>query len=1035
MKAVSRVCRAAVLIQLATACTYVWAQPKVLTHVLHPTQYVEEIVLEPIDLDPIVKEDLMPNPNGGPFRFAVCQPVDVTAGSHGLWEQIDDETFVWRLRIHSAGALSLSMGFTRYHMPSSAYMYLYSPDYVQVWGPFTEIDNKDHGQLWTPQIQGSTIIIEVSIALDDVPDIDLHLTSVNHGYRGYEPQLPFLALGEAQSCHLNVACPEGNSWRDQIRSVARYEFASGDYLYMCTGCLVNNTAQDEKPYFLTAFHCLDLNRDRSLSSSEKNASATMVAYWNFESPTCTGTSSANDHSQTGATFRAGDWSSDYALLELDSKPPEHFNVYYAGWNRSSADPSTSVAIHHPRADLKKISFDENPLSKSDLYDYDALGNRIDYGTFFVVNGWDKGTTEQGSSGGPLFDPDKRIVGCLSFGETDCSLLGPVQIGPFYRFWSGGGTRGTRLSDWLDPDNTGVMFLDGKNIPRRECEHITIGTGTSTWDYPMHTYYHDSRTQVIYLASEIGRSGAITALALDVTRIPEQTMNNWKIRMKHTTMSENTCWLDAGLTVVYENNEAIHSTGWHTFKFQTPFEYNGTDNLLVDFSHNNSHFTSNGECRSSRPGGLRSAYARSDSEYGDPLSWDDPFVLAMQPTVSCGNKIPNVKLTICEGEAKLTASDGAAEERFGDSVSISGDYAIVGAPRDDDNGDRSGSAYIFKYNGGSWIQQTKLTASDGEAYDWFGWSVSMSGDYAIVGAPYDDDNGGASGSAYIFKRSGSSWTQQAKLTASDGATGDVFGLSVSISRDYAVVGAHLDGDNSTDSGSAYIFKRVGTIWSEQAKLTASDGAAEDWFGCSVSISGDYAIVGAVWDDDNGYHSGSAYIFKRSGSSWTQQAKLTAPDGAAEDLFATAVSISGDYAIVGASYDDDNGINSGSAYIFKRNGTSWLEQAKLIPPDSIDSSYHFGNSVSISGDYAIIGARYGYKYVSELNHARDGGSAYIFKRSGASWIQEAKLRASDGASHDYFGSSVSISGDYAIVGAPYDDDNGSASGSVYVYRTAE
>jgi len=376
--------------------------------------------------------------------------------------------------------------------------------------------------------------------------------------------------------------------------------------------------------------------------------------------------------------------------------------------------------------------------------------------------------------------------------------------------------------------------------------------------------------------------------------------------------------------------------------------------------------------------------------------------------------------------KLLAPDGAASDWFGYSVSISGDLAIVGAYRDDDKGNNSGSAYIFGWDGTSWSQQQKLTASDGAGYDWFGWSVSISGDLAIVGAYYDDDKEANSGSAYIFKRDGTGWSQQQKLTASDGAARDYFGASVSISSDKIIVGAYRDDDKGIDSGSAYIFKQDGTAWVQQQKLTASDGTAYDSFGYSVSISGDLAIVGACYDDDKGDYSGSAYIFRWDGTSWSQQQKLTASDGAAYDFFGYSVSISGDYAIVGAVRDDNKGYSSGSAYIFKRNGTSWVQQQKLLASDGAAYDF-FGYSVSISGDFAIVGA------VWDNDKGDNSGSAYIFKRNGTSWVQQQKLIASDGAVDDNFGLSVSISGDYAIVGAYCDDDKGSDSGSAYVFES--
>ena len=195
----------------------------------------------------------------------------------------------------------------------------------------------------------------------------------------------------------------------------------------------------------------------------------------------------------------------------------------------------------------------------------------------------------------------------------------------------------------------------------------------------------------------------------------------------------------------------------------------------------------------------------------------------------------------------------------------------------------------------------------------GSSVSLSGDYAVVGACGDDDNGSNSGSAYVFKRTGTSWAQEAKLLPADGATGDLFGWSVSISGGYAVVVAGSVGFKPS-LGSAYVFKRTGTSWAQEAKLLASDGAEGDGFGVSVSVSGDYAVVGAAFDDVNGDISGSAYVFKRTGTSWAQEAKLLASDGASLDLFGMSVSISGDYAVVGAFADDDNGLSSGSAYLY-------------------------------------------------------------------------------------------------------------------------
>jgi hypothetical protein len=392
-------------------------------------------------------------------------------------------------------------------------------------------------------------------------------------------------------------------------------------------------------------------------------------------------------------------------------------------------------------------------------------------------------------------------------------------------------------------------------------------------------------------------------------------------------------------------------------------------------------------------------------------------------------------------AKLTASDGASYHQFGRSASISGDTVVVGAYGDDDNGSRSGSAYVFDRNHEAWGQVTKLTASDGASYHQFGSSVSISGNTVVVGANGDDDNGSQSGSAYVFGRDqggGDAWGQVAKLTASDGASSDVFGSSVSICGDTVVVGAYLDDDNGADSGSAYVFGRDlgGTdAWGQVAKQPAPLAltARGDLFGSSVAADGDTVVVGANGDDDNGSDSGSAYVFSRDqdgADAWGQVAKLTAADGTSYDYFGISVSISGDTVVVGAYQDDDNGSNSGSAYIFVRDqggADAWGQVAKLTASDGA-SSESFGYSVSISGDTVVVGAFH------DDDNGIDSGSAYVFERhqGGAdAWGQVAKLTASDGASYDLFGFSVSISGDTVVSGAWGDDDNGSYSGSAYVF----
>jgi hypothetical protein len=360
------------------------------------------------------------------------------------------------------------------------------------------------------------------------------------------------------------------------------------------------------------------------------------------------------------------------------------------------------------------------------------------------------------------------------------------------------------------------------------------------------------------------------------------------------------------------------------------------------------------------------------------------------------------------EDKILAGDGAAGDRFGGSVGISGTTAIVGARGDDSN---TGSAYLFDTTTGT--QSAKLTASDAAANDWFGLSVGISGTTAIVGAYRNDDNGSNSGSAYLFDTN--TGVQTAKLTASDGATNDHFGLVVGISGTTAIVAATNDDDNGTDSGSAYLFDT--TTGAQIAKLTASDGAAEDDFGVSVAISGTTAIVGALDDDDNGTDSGSAYLFDTT--TGTQIAKLTASDGAANDKFGSRVAISGTTAIVGAVWDNDNGTDSGSAYLF--DTTTGNQLFKLTASDGAANDL-FGISVAISGTIAIVGA-YG-----DDDNGIFSGSTYLFDTT--TGAQLAKLTASDGAANDNFGLSVAIFDDIIMVGATGNEDNGSKSGSAYI-----
>jgi hypothetical protein len=377
------------------------------------------------------------------------------------------------------------------------------------------------------------------------------------------------------------------------------------------------------------------------------------------------------------------------------------------------------------------------------------------------------------------------------------------------------------------------------------------------------------------------------------------------------------------------------------------------------------------------------------------------------------------------QARLTPEDGTAffGDRFGESVAVDGDTALVGAPFGPGDFDPDqGAVYVFLRSGTDWVQQTRLTAGDGAPGDAFGSSVALSGDTALVGASLDDIGSAVDqGSTYVFVRSGTTWTQQAKLVAADGAAGDQFGASVALSGDTALVGALLDDIGGVaNRGSAYAFVRDGAAWTQQAKLLAADGGANHQFGVSVALSGDDALVGADRIQ-------AAYVFQRSGAAWAQQERLVGADTTASDRFGAAVALDGDTALVGAYYDDIGAnVDQGSAFVFVRGAAGWVQQAKLLAADG-RSDDEFGSSVALDGEFALVGAPRDV-VGTQINQ----GSAYRFARNGETWTQVAQAVADEGVEEDYFGGAVALSGDTALVGAiGYDIGTTFNQGAAFVF----
>ncbi len=484
------------------------------------------------------------------------------------------------------------------------------------------------------------------------------------------------------------------------------------------------------------------------------------------------------------------------------------------------------------------------------------------------------------------------------------------------------------------------------------------------------------------------------------------------------------------------------------------------------------------------------------------------------------------------QAYVKASNAEGNDNFGTSVAISGNTMVVGAGGEDSNqttitngstasadnlASHAGAAYVFVRSGSTWTQQAYLKASNAESDDYFGTSVAIDDDTIVVGASEEDSNqttitngstasadnsASAAGAAYVFVRSGSgsSWSQQAYLKAANAESGDNFGISVAISGDTIVVGAEAEASNQTTitngstasannsasgAGAAYVFTRSGSSWSQQAYLKAPNAEADDLFGHSVAISGDTIVVGANTEsssqttvtngstasaDNSASEAGAAYVFVRSGTNWSQQAYLKAPNTGTGDNFGVSVAISGDTLVVGADNEDSNQttitngstasaddsmVAPGAAYVFVRSGSTWSQQAYLKASNTGNGDI-YGYSVAISGNTIVVGAHQedsnqttitNSSSASSDDSASQAGAAYVYTRSGNSWSQQAYLKAPNTNAGDNFGTSVALSDSTAVVGAHIEgsnqttitngssasaDNSASSAGATYVFQ---
>lgn len=409
----------------------------------------------------------------GPYRFGKILKTQLTPQQHGSWEQLPDGHQLWRLRIRSQNARSLSLAFSTFQLPKDAELFVYGPDRSLVRGPYTQTD-ATAGQLWTPIVTGETLIVELEIPRNRHSELALTIGKIVHGYRSLRPSPQDGTSSKAGSCNLDVACEEADPWREQVRSVGRYTFQSGSFSSRCTGSLVNNTANDGTPYFLTAEHCI--------SSPEQAQS--MVFYWNYQNKTCRPPGSPENgevtddsltaQTSSGAILRARYGNThedgrisgkpDLALVEINDEIPLSYQLYFNGWSRRDTTTRRSVTIHHPQGHGKRISFDEDPSTIT------AYGSQGGGDTHLRIGNWELGTTEGGSSGAPLYNRNQRVIGVLSGGLAGCDGDGdigdnndPDWYGRIAPGFENGDYQGATLADWLNPNGSGAMVLDGRNL--------------------------------------------------------------------------------------------------------------------------------------------------------------------------------------------------------------------------------------------------------------------------------------------------------------------------------------------------------------------------------------------------------------------------------------------------------------------------------------------------------------------------------------------------------------------------------------------
>jgi hypothetical protein len=435
--------------------------------------------MPPIDIKTLLEEDAKDEKEGIPFRFGYPIEVDLNIKRDGTFELLPNGDKLWSLHIYAQGASSINLNYNDFWLPAGAKLYLFNDDKSELIGAFTKRNNKENGEFATGILRGDGVTLEYyEPAVVESPGI-INISSVVHGYKDVFKKLEGRDFGQSGACNNNTICPEGEPWSNEIRAAAMILTSGGSRL--CSGSMINNVRQDLTPYFLTANHC--------------GSSSSWIIMFRYESPQCSpSVNGPLNYTVQGTQLKASNTASDFALFLLTEAPPDSYMVHFAGWSAVDVPATNSVGIHHPRGDVKKISFDYDPPTSHAWSGTPANSH-------WRIGVWDDGTTEPGSSGSPLYDQNHRITGQLHGGLASCTVLDYDSYGKFAFSWDYGTTPSTRVKDWLDPDNTGTLVLDGwdptigdpDTIPPTTITDLAVVDPTSnslrlTWTAPLDTSY-------------------------------------------------------------------------------------------------------------------------------------------------------------------------------------------------------------------------------------------------------------------------------------------------------------------------------------------------------------------------------------------------------------------------------------------------------------------------------------------------------------------------------------------------------------------